>query len=232
MCTHPPETSLGESFVLADPYAHRSTFTRGSLDCEAYFELFKSECDVKYFVLVLLSVHSSYQHTLPTHPLNSPHHCRHCSHVTQPTTSSYKHTLLTNTPCHLIGTPSHPPPPIPHHYRHCSHVTQPTTSSYKHTLLTNTPCHLIGTPSQHTFQHTLSTHPPSLQALFPCPHDHVMILHNNAGGDVMASDPLLKHACEYMLLVDKVKDTAQMWKIYNATTSHRNSYHDFSAVLR
>ena len=191
MCTHPPETSLGESFVLADPYAHRSTFTRGSLDCEAYFELFKSECDVKYFVLVLLSVHSSYQHTLPTHPLNSPHHCRHCSHVTQPTTSSYKHTLLTNTPCHLIGT-----------------------------------------PSQHTFQHTLSTHPPSLQALFPCPHDHVMILHNNAGGDVMASDPLLKHACEYMLLVDKVKDTAQMWKIYNATTSHRNSYHDFSAVLR
>ena len=49
---------------------------------------------------------------------------------------------------------------------------------------------------------------------------------------MMATDPLLKHACEYMLLVDKVKDTAQMWKIYNATTAHRNSYHDFSPVLR
>jgi len=49
--------------------------------------------------------------------------------------------------------------------------------------------------------------------LLPCPKD-AMILHHNLAGDMVSGDPMVAHACEYMLLIDKVVCSRYLASVY------------------
>lgn len=66
---------------------------------------------------------------------------------------------------------------------------------------------------------------------FPCT-DHTIIMHHGTAGETLlrGKPAHVAHTCEYMLLIDKVKDPTVMRALWNATASSA-SFHDFSEVF-
>jgi len=60
-----------------------------------------------------------------------------------------------------------------------------------------------------------------------------MILHHWKAAAILLEETVpaskVHHLCEYMLLIDKVKDVGDMFELWNRLTA--NHYHDFSAVF-
>ena len=73
-----------------------------------------------------------------------------------------------------------------------------------------------------------------LKLEFPC-MPHPIVLHHGSAGSVLlhehaAENGHVKHTCEYMLLIDKVKEPLHMYDLWNiASVEHH--FHDFSEVF-
>lgn len=65
---------------------------------------------------------------------------------------------------------------------------------------------------------------------FPCA-DRAIIMHHGVAGSVLLqyNASHVRHTCEYMLLIDKVKDPDMMHTLWDAFSEH--TYHDFSEVF-
>jgi hypothetical protein len=67
---------------------------------------------------------------------------------------------------------------------------------------------------------------------FPCMQSRPLVYHSHDAFHQLEKSQgklKLKHMCEYMLLIDKVKDTSDMFTMWNTATSH--DFHDFSPVF-
>ena len=66
---------------------------------------------------------------------------------------------------------------------------------------------------------------------FPCT-DHTIIMHHGSAGSVILSGKAahVPHTCEYMLLIDKVKDPSVMHTLWDSASVGK-SFHDFSEVF-
>ena len=69
--------------------------------------------------------------------------------------------------------------------------------------------------------------------IYVCTFSQPLILHHWKAAAILLEEtvPLSKvpHLCEYMLLVDKVKEPQNMYELWNRLTGNR--YHDFSEVF-
>lgn len=66
---------------------------------------------------------------------------------------------------------------------------------------------------------------------FPCT-DHTIIMHHGSAGAVIlgGKNTHVQHTCEYMLLIDKVKDPVVMQSLWDSTSTG-TAFHDFSEVF-
>mmetsp|Transcript_7016 Transcript_7016/g.7127 ORF Transcript_7016/g.7127 Transcript_7016/m.7127 type:complete len:201 (+) Transcript_7016:317-919(+) len=62
----------------------------------------------------------------------------------------------------------------------------------------------------------------------PCPHQGLIFHHSSAGENVL-SQPMIEHLCEYVLLIDKIKDPSEMHQIWKLATA--TSFHDFTMIF-
>jgi hypothetical protein len=56
-----------------------------------------------------------------------------------------------------------------------------------------------------------------------------MVFHAQHAVEDMMKDPNVEHMCEYMLLIDKVKNPLNLTTLWETATAH--NYHDFSTVF-
>lgn len=61
-----------------------------------------------------------------------------------------------------------------------------------------------------------------------CPHQGLIFHHGSAGSNVLA-DNMVEHLCEYVLLIDKIKDPSEMHKIWKLATA--TTFHDFTMIF-
>lgn len=67
---------------------------------------------------------------------------------------------------------------------------------------------------------------------FPCA-DHQVVMHHGTAGELLlrASSAHVRHTCEYMLLIDKVKEPRVMYDLWNVAAVE-NQFHDYSEIFR
>lgn len=78
---------------------------------------------------------------------------------------------------------------------------------------------------------SLTVHKNHTVLAFPCA-EHNIIMHHGTAGEVLLREKSahIKHTCEHMLLIDKVKEPRVMYDLWN-TASVEHHFHDFSAVF-
>lgn len=66
---------------------------------------------------------------------------------------------------------------------------------------------------------------------FPCT-DHQMVMHHGTAGELLLRSPTahVRHTCEYMLLIDKVKEPAVMYDLWNIAAAGTN-FHDYTDLF-
>ena len=66
---------------------------------------------------------------------------------------------------------------------------------------------------------------------FPCT-EHQIIMHHGTAGEILlhSNTKHIKHICEYMLLIDKVKEPKIMYNLWNDASVEHN-FHDFSSIF-
>jgi diadenosine tetraphosphatase ApaH/serine/threonine PP2A family protein phosphatase len=66
---------------------------------------------------------------------------------------------------------------------------------------------------------------------FPC-SDHQVVMHHGTAGELLLRAPVVhvRHTCEYMLLIDKVKEPAVMTDLWNTAAVGAN-FHDYSEIF-
>eukprot|EP01038_Epipyxis_sp_PR26KG_P008517 gene8517-11514_t len=73
----------------------------------------------------------------------------------------------------------------------------------------------------------------NIEIEFPCMKRPLILHHGSAAQILLVEDSKQKgyHMCEYMLLIDKIKNPSQIHHLWNMSIMSRN-YHDFSNVFR